>query len=403
MSNSRKIKICYVASVDITLKLTLFDYLKLAQKEGYDVYAVCSPGRWIKEIEKEGIKVKTITITRKMFTPFSDLIALIKLFLYFKKEKFDIVHTHTPKAGFLGRIAAKLAGVPIIIHANLGFLFHENSKFFERKFFIYLERIGAACCDSIISINKEDMETAVIEKICSKDKIKYSADAINVERFDPSKFSPEFIKNKKKEIGIREGEKVIGIIGRLVVEKGYVDMFEAMKIIIKDFKNAKLLIVGIKESQKKDFFDPELSAKKYDLEKNIIFLGERTDVEELYPLMDVSVLPSHREGLGRVTLEASLMERPVVATDIRGCREAVDDKKTGILVPVKNPEQLAKAVIYILNNPEKAFLMGKLGRVKVMAEFDGRLVFGRINQEYKRLINIKLPGLQNNNDLTKSA
>ena len=121
-----------------------------------------------------------------------------------------------------------------------------------------------------------------------------------------------------------------------------------------------------------------------------IFLGERVDVDEIYSLIDIFVLPTHREGVGASILEASAMEKPIIATNIRGCREAVDNGKTGILVPLKNPEKLAEVIIYLFNNPEKAKEMGRKGREKILKEFDEKIIFSRIKIEYQRLIKEKL-------------
>ena len=143
------------------------------------------------------------------------------------------------------------------------------------------------------------------------------------------------------------------------------------------------------EFEKKDKIDPNV-VKNYGIEKKVIFLGKREDVDEIYPLMDIFVLPSHREGLGISIVEASSMEKPVIATNIRGCREAVEAGKTGILVPLKNPEKLAEAIIHLFNNPEKAKEMGRKGREKVLREFDESIVFSKIKTEYQRLIKEKL-------------
>jgi glycosyltransferase involved in cell wall biosynthesis len=317
------------------------------------------------------------------------LIALILLISFFKKEKFDIVHTHTPKASFLSQLAAKIAGVPIIINTIHGFYFHENSSWLTKIFFILMEKITAKCSTLLFSINKEDIETAIKKKICVSDLIKYSGDGIDLNRFSLQRFSEEFILNKKKQLGINSAKKVVGIVARLVEEKGYLELFEAFKKVLEKFPETLLLIVGPLEPEKKDKIRPEI-VEKYQIEKSVIFLGERTDVEEIYPLMDVFVLPSHREGLGLAILEASAMEKPVIATNIRGCREAIDDGETGILVPPKNPEKLAEAITYLLLNPEKANVMGKEGRKKVQREFDERLVFDRMKKEYQRLIKEKL-------------
>lgn len=387
--NLNKVKICYVASVDTTIKFILFDQIKFLEREGYDVYTVCSAGKLIKDVEKQGIKVKIIKFKRKI-SPISDLVALIRLFFYFKKEKFDIIHTHTPKPGLLGQLAAKMAGVPIIVNTIHGFYFQKEDSWMKRKFFILIEKIAAKCSDLIFSINKEDIKTAVKERICSSDLIKYSGDGINIDRFNPKRFSDGFILNRKKELGIDSRKKNIGIVARLVKEKGYLDLFEAFKIILEKFPETLLLIIGSLEPEKKDALNPNTIVKNYRIGENVIFLGEQIEVVELYALMDMFILPSYREGLGLVILEASAMEKPVIVTDIRGCREAVDNNKTGILIPVKNPEKLAEAIIYLFKNPEKAKEMGKRGREKVLREFDERIIFSRIKTEYQNLIKKKL-------------
>jgi len=389
--NSRKsrIKICFVSSADMTLKFLLLPNLKFLQNRGYELSAVCSPGKWVKDIEREGIKVKTIKIKRKI-SPLSDLITVFGLYFYFKKEKFNIVHTFTPKAGLLGQVAAKMAGVPIICNTVFGFYFHEGTHFLQRRFFVFFEKIAAKFSDLIFSINKEDIKTAAKEKICSKQKIKYCGIGVNVDRFNPERFSADFIEEKKKILGINPANIVLGIVARLVKEKGYLDLFDAFDIIVKKFPNVTLLIVGINEPEKKDSVQIEDIIKNYGLEKKVLFLGERVDVDEIYPLMDIFVLPSHREGLSVSLLEAQATEKPVVATDIRGCREAVDRGRTGILVSVKNPDELANAIIYLLSNPKIAKEMGKNGRMKVKREFDERIIFNRIEECYQKLVEDKL-------------
>ena len=385
---TNKIKICCVASADISIKFLLLSQLKFLVNNDYDVYVVCPNGKWIFDIEKENIKVKTINIKRKI-SPFYDLITVFKLWNYFRKEKFDIVHTNNPKPSLLGQLAAKMAGVPIIVNTVHGFYFQKNSSYLKRTFFIYIEKLAAKCSDLIFFVNREDMKTAVEEKICSDEMIRYLGGGVSVDRFNPERFSPQFINEKKKELNIPKDFKVIGIVARLVEEKGYLDLFEAFKSILEDLPKTILLAIGQEEPEKKDAIDLEV-VKNYGIEKNVIFLGERTDTEELYSLMNVFVLPSYREGLGVSILEASAMEKPVVATNIRGCREAIDDGKTGILVPVKNPKELAKALVYFLENPMEAKKNGKNGRIKVVKEFDEKLVFDRVKEQYQRLIDEKL-------------
>jgi len=384
-----KAKICYVASADITLKFLLFNQLNFLQKEGLEVFVACSSGTWIGSIEEEGIKVNTIRITRKLFSPLSDLVAFVHLFFYFKKEKFDIVHTHTPKAGFLGQLAAKLARVPVRIHTIHGLYFTEHTPSLKRKLFILVEKITAKFPHLIFSVNKEDIHTATKEHICSASKIAYLGGWVDLEKFNPRRFSETFIKQKKEALGIGPDVKMIGIVARFVKEKGYLELFEAFRAILEKEPKVLLLIIGQIEREKKDAINSDIFAE-YGIQKNVFFLGERADVDEIYPLMDIFVLPSHREAMGLSILEASAMEKPVVATNIRGCREAVDDQKTGILVPIKNPVKLAEALEFLLKNPEVAEEMGKMGRLKVVKEFDERFIFNKLKEEYARLIKAKI-------------
>jgi len=387
MEENNPIKICYVVSSSLTLKFILFNQLKFIQGLSFEVSAVCSEGKWVKEIEKQGIKVKIINFNRD-FNVFVHIICFFKLLSYFKKEKFDIICTHTPVPGLLGQIAARAAGIPIVVNTIHGFYFQNKDKWLKRKLFILAEKIAAKCSDLIFFVNREDIKTAKKEKICRPEIIRYFGGGIDCQRFDPNRFSKEFISVKKNALGVGN-KKVVGIVARLVKEKGYMDLFLAFKKVLAKFPDTVLLMAGPKEPKKKDAV--KLSTiKDHGLEDKVIFLGGRTDVDEIYLLMDVFVLPSYREGLGISLLEASAMEKPVVACNIRGCREAVEDGKTGLLVPLKNPQKLAETIIYLLENPKIAQEMGQRGRVKVLKEFNEQLVFGRIKKEYERLIREKL-------------
>jgi glycosyltransferase involved in cell wall biosynthesis len=383
MENS-KIKICHIANTDRAVRFLLLNQLKFFQQQGYNVSAVCSNGKFVKDIESQGIRVKTIEVKRKI-SPVSDLIYVFQLRRYLRKEKFALVHTHTPKPGLLGQLAAKMAGTPIIINTIHGLYFNQDSNFLKRKFFIFIEKIAAKCSDLIFSQNQEDIQTAIKENICSATKIKYLGNGVDLEKFNPNRFSQEFIKEKKQKLGISEHRKIIGIVGRMVQEKGYYDLFEAISIIAKDFPDVLVLAIGPREPRKKDAVDTDM-IDKLGIKNNVLFLGERTDIDEIYPIMDIFVLPSHREGFPRAVLEASALARPIIATDIRGCREAVDNGSTGVLVPKKDPQKLAKAIMYFFENPDKAKQMGKNASTKALKEFDEQLVFAKLIREYRALI-----------------
>lgn len=381
---NKKIKICHVANTDKALRFLLLPQLKFLQDEGYDVSAVSSAGKFVVDIEKRGIKVEIIEMKRKI-SPFSDLVALIRLFLYFRKEKFQIVHVHNPKPGLLGQLAARMAGVPIVINTIHGLYFHEDSSAARKSFYTFIEKIAALCSDTIFSQSREDIKTLIDERITKPEKIKYLGNGVDVDRFNMERFFIEGINRKKKELSISEDFKVVGIVARLVKEKGYFDLFKAFDLVVEKLPKTTLLVVGPEEPEKKDAVKHK-SAEDYNIEKNTIFLGERDDVDEIYSVMDVFVLPSYREGLPRSILEAMAMQRPIVATDIRGCREEIENGKNGILVPVRDPVKLAEAIISLLKNPASAKEMGKNSRAKVTERFDEKVVFDRIEREYNKLL-----------------
>src|SRR3989344_5246058 len=384
----KRTKICLVVSADISLRFLLLDFMRYLQKEEYEVHAVSSDGKWVPEIRDAGIKVQTIAITRRLFTPIEDLVALFRLYRFFKKEQFDIVHTHTPKACFLGQLAAFFAGVPIRVATIHGLYFQKDSSWQKKIIFIPIERIIAKIVHKAFSVNREDVAFLVDHAIYPSGKVIYVGGGIDLQKFDPGRFSEDFVAQKKQEIGIPLNAKVIGIVARLVREKGFIPLFAAFVQILKRFPDTMLLVIGPEEPGKRDALDKNI-VNTYGIRDKVLFLGERTDVIELYSVMDVFVLPSYREGLGLSILEASAMKRPVVASDIRGCREGVDDKKTGFLVPSSNPAKLAEAIEYVLSHLKEARMMGVEGRKKVEREYNQDAVFELIKKEYEQLLKAK--------------
>ncbi len=384
----RKIKVCQVASSDFTLQFMLKNQLLFLQSEGYDVTAVCSPGKWVSGVEKEGIKVKTVKFKRSI-SPLFDIVTFINLYRYFKKEKFDIVHTHTFKPDLYGQIAAYLAGVPIIIRTSHGFAFGETSSFLKKKMYLLLERYFTGYSDVFLSIGRHILAESIKENIGEPEKMKYLGRDIDTQKYNPARFSDEQIIAKKKQLGISPDKKIVGIVARLVEEKGYLELFEAFKLVLEKFPNTLLVSIGPHEPEKLDALDINV-VKTFGIEKNVIFLGERQDVDELYPLMDVFVLPTHMEGLGASILEASAFEKPVIATNTGGCPETINDGKTGMLFPLKNVQKLAEAIMFMLENPQKARHMGVEGRKKVIREFSNAIVLSRLGEAYRQIISEKL-------------
>ncbi|MDH7486881.1 MAG: glycosyltransferase family 4 protein [Anaerolineae bacterium] len=381
-------KVAHITTVDMSLRYLLLNQLRSIQQAGYEVVGISSPGLDVPAVEAAGIRHIALRMTRHPFTPLQDLKTLWQLYQIIRRERFTIVHTHTPKPGFLGQVAARMAGVPVIVNTVHGFYFHEHMHPLLRRFYITLERIAARCSDVILSQNREDIETAISEHICRPEKIRHLGNGIDVQRFNPASLALQDIARKRLQVGLPDGARVVGFVGRLVREKGLPELFAAARIVREQIPNVRCLFVGRVDSDKPDALTPD-TAQEYGLADICHFLGLRQDMPELYALMDVFVLPSHREGFPRAPMEASAMGVPCVVTDIRGCREAVEHGRNGYLVPLGDVQALAEAIVELLTDREKARRMGEEGRRMAIERFDERLVFEKVKAEYARLLQEK--------------
>jgi glycosyltransferase involved in cell wall biosynthesis len=363
----------------MALRYLLLNQLVSIQAAGYEVSSISSPGIDVPALVEAGIPHIPVAMTRNM-TPGADVLSLWRLYRVMRKGRFTIVHTHNPKPGLLGQLAARMAGTPIVINTLHGFYFHEHTPPFWRRFFVTMEKVAARCSDVILSQNREDIQTAVREGICKPELIKLLGNGIDIGRFDRRRLSADVLARKRQELGIPDGVPVVGFVGRLVREKGILELMEAAVEIRKRAPDVRFLLIGPIDYEKADALTPAV-AGEYGLAERCIFAGFREDMPELFALMDVFALPSHREGFPRSPMEASAMGAPSVVTDIRGCREAVEDGRNGYLVPLGDAEALGAALWEVLLDKEKARRMGANGRLMAEERFEEQLVFERVKAE----------------------
>ncbi len=378
------LKIAQVAAADCSIRHLLLDHILALQEQGHHVTAVCPPGPWEGEIRKFGVRLETIGMVREL-SPFRDLKSLRELCRLFRRHRFDVVHTHTPKAGLLGPLAARLAGVPVVLHTIHGLLFHDRMLRWKRWMFWLPERFTALLSDHLLSQSSEDVDTAVRLRLCSPAKITHLGNGIDVERFSPHAMDSARSR-LRRSFGFRDTDFVVGSVGRLVYEKGYAELFAAAERLATRYPAVKFLIVGPQEPDQSDAVSPGRIAS---LERKgaAFFAGYRKDMRECYSAMDVFLLPSHREGLPRACMEAAAMERAVIATDIRGCREVVRHGETGLLVPLKSVAAIVVAVEQLMADRGRAEAMGIEGRRHVLRNFSHRQVLARICDFYAALEN----------------
>jgi glycosyltransferase involved in cell wall biosynthesis len=380
------LRIAHVTTVDNTLGLLLTQLVSL-KGAGYDVTGISAPGAGVPALEAVGIGHASVPMTRRL-TPLADLASLWHLYQVMRRGHFTIVHTHTPKAGLLGQLAARFAGVPVIVNTVHGYYFHDHMHPIARRFYIALEKIASRCSDAILSQNAEDIQIAVAEAICQPQKLKFLGNGIDLTLFDPERVSAADELRCRQELGIAPDAPVVGFVGRLAARrKGFRDFLAAAKAIAAQWPQVRFLIAGDADSGKPDAVEPSAAAN-YGIAHRCVFLGLRNydEMPLFYKLMNVLVLPSLFEGVPRAVMEASAMGTPSVVTDVKGNREAVEHGRNGLLVPLGDVRALTLAVLSILRERNTAQRMGNEARHMAAERFDEQLVFQRVKAEYRRLL-----------------
>ena len=375
------LKIAQVATADVSIRLLLLDQIKALEADGHEVVAVCAPGPWVEQVRSAGVTVETVPMVREM-APIHDIRSIAALVRCFRQHKFDVVHTHTPKAGLLGPIAARLARVPQVVHTVHGLLFHDRMTRSRQAIFWVPEKITAMFCGHLLSQSREDMERAVSTRLCRRNKISYLGNGIDVARFAPSALYDRG--ETLRQVGLQTSDFVVGSVGRLVKEKGFAELFAAAEVLTKRRAQIKFVVIGPRETDQDDALDPGYMD---DLQRRgvVRFVNWCEDMRKWYAAMDIFVLPSYREGIPRACMEAAAMTLPVVASDIRGCREVVLNDVTGLLVPPGDIRRLLEAIETLRNERPRARQMGEEARRHIVKSFDNKDVCSRLCEFYAQL------------------
>lgn len=376
-------RVVHVTTTDISLALLLGPQLRAFAAAGYEVIGASAPGPHVAEIESWGIEHRPLRHATRAMAPTRDVAALGELMRLFRELRPDVVHTHNPKPGVYGRLAARATRVPAVVNTVHGLYALPEDRWAKRALVYSLERIAAACSDAELVQNPEDVATLARIGV-PRSKLHLLGNGIDLDRFDPATVSDERRAEIRREFGVDDDAVVCGAVGRLVWEKGYREVFDAAARLRTLAPSARLVVIGPSDPEKGDSLrDTDLAEAR---RHGVIFLGMRSDMESLYAGMDVYVLASHREGFPRSAMEAAAMGLPVVATDIRGCRQVVDDGHTGRLVPVRDADALARAVAALAGDAELRSAMGRAARDKAQRDFDQRRVIDLTLDVYARLL-----------------
>ena len=352
--------------------------VELLDKEKYDISLCCNlDGELVERAKKiEAVKLFDIPFLCREVSPYRDIRAFLSLYKLFKKEDFTIIHTHSSKAGLLARLAAVLNKTPIVIHTIHGFAFNDFMNIFKRNFYIYVEKLLAKWTDILITVSNLNKKKIIDLNITHENKIKNIYSGIDLNLFT-NKRNNDF----RKELNLENNHILLGSVGRLSDQKDPITMIEAFGIISKPFPNAHLALVG----------DGELKGKileKIDqlkLNGKVHLTGNKNNPWSVYHSMDLFIMSSIYEGLGRSITEALSCGVPVVCTDVEGVPEIVRDNITGILVPPKDANKLADGIIRTLNDIETAKKMAEEGRRFVKDNFDVNKMVNDIDSLYNTL------------------
>lgn len=375
-------KVLQLSAIDITIYKFVLPLMERLREEGFEVFFACNDLGYKVNIEERGFTGFKIDIQRNI-NPFSAITSIWQLYKILRKEKVDIIHVHTPIAAIIGRIAAKLAGTRRVIYTVHGF-------YVSNRFFYTLEKLFCKYfTDFIFTVSDEDKEFALKEGFILKDNISsINSVGIDTERFNPSAVKAIDKADARKFVGVSEDDIVIGFIGRIVREKGVLDLYDAFRDIAKDINNAKLVLIGPwdlgeRDTRTKEMLDENIAQDG--MENRVVITGQREDIPEMLSILDIFVLPSYREGMPVSLLEAMAMELPVIATAIRGCREELDES-SGILYEPGNIEALRNALTYLIEHKEKAREMGINARNRVIDLFEQQKCIERQLKVYEKVI-----------------
>lgn len=354
----RSLRVAHLTTVDMSLALLLGTELSVDVEAGHEVFGVSAPGPYVERVAALGVTHVPVRTLTRSWAPASDLAAFCELVHTIRSLDLDVLHTHNPKTGVMGRIAGRLAGVPVVVNTCHGLWARPEDPLAKRAFVYGLEALAARFSDYELFQNSADRDT--LRPALRRGRHRVVGNGVDLERFARD---PEGRRRVRAELGVADDELLVGTIGRRVREKGLAEFSEAAAALA---DKATFVWVGPDDSTDAAAHVPHEGAVR--------FLGERTDMPAVYSALDVFVLASYREGFSRASMEAAACGTPMVLTDIRGCREVGDDGIHLTLVPPHDGHALAVAVHGLLADPALRARLGSAARERALAEFDQRQV-----------------------------
>ena len=380
-----------ITTVPISLNKLIAGQAKYMTKQGFKVYLASAEGDDIqKVVQREGVQHFVIPYTR-IISPIKDIWSLLKTIKLIRTIKPIIVHTHTPKAGFIGMLAAYICRVPVRMHTVAGLPLLEAVGV-KRKVLNFIERCTSFCATKVYPNSFELKRIMIQNNLANEQKTKVlgygSSNGI-----DTSYFNPDSVDNQSKlkhDLSISLNDIVFCFVGRVVKDKGITELIDAFTKIELNHKNVKLLLVGPRESDLDPLSQDTLSL--IDKSNAIIEIGYKDDIRPYLSISHVFVFPSYREGFPNVVMQAGAFNLPCIVSDINGCNELIINEVNGEIVEVKNTQDLFQSMKRVLDNKDYRVKLTNQARQLIVDKYEQQFVWSEILKEYKVLLNGKCKG-----------
>ena len=384
-------KLIRITTVPLSLKVLLKGQLRFMASNGFDVKGVSSEGEELREVhENEGIAVEAITMSRKI-TPFQDLKSLWEMWNFLRKEKPQIVHTHTPKAGIIGMLAARLAGVPHRLHTVAGLPLMEAIGT-KRKILNFVEKLTYSSATRVYPNSKGLYDFILQNNFTQSNKLKIiangSSNGIDTTFFSPAQVSEIEKVALREKLNIQPDDFVFVFVGRIVSDKGINELIKAFSELQAVENNEptgiKLLLVGGLEND----LDPLNSETLAEINQNkdIISVGFQQDVRSFFAIADALVFPSYREGFPNVVMQAGAMGLPSIVSDINGCNEIIIEGENGLIIPPKNVEKLKEKMLTLAKDKNLYTKLKGNSRRMIENRYEQSVVWNALLEEYEGLL-----------------
>ena len=383
-------KLIRITTVPLSLKVLLKGQLRFMASNGFDVKGVSSEGEELREVhENEGIAVEAITMSRKI-TPFQDLKSLWEMWNFLRKEKPQIVHTHTPKAGIIGMLAARLAGVPHRLHTVAGLPLMEATGT-KRKILNFVERLTYSSATRVYPNSKGLYDFILQNNFTQSNKLKIitngSSNGIDTTFFSPDQVTEIERVTLREKLNIQPDDFVFVFVGRIVSDKGINELIKAfseLQTVENKPAGIKLLLVGGLENDL-DPLNPETLAE-INQNKDIISVGFQQDVRSFFAIADALVFPSYREGFPNVVMQAGAMGLPSIVSDINGCNEIIIEGENGLIIPSKNVEKLKEKMLTLAKDKNLYTKLKGNSRRMIENRYEQSVVWNALLEEYEGLL-----------------